>query len=268
MLGRLIKYDLKASGKLFILLHGIFLILCILARFLYMDRLDLTGPVDNNMLVLSLLLFFTLFTMFVSALTFYTLLQIAFRFYRNLFSREGYLSWTLPVSGIQHLWAKIISGCIFFAADILFIAAGILILVTGRNIQDAYSLAADEVTAGLGMPLGNFSLMLLIICLVSCISSVIMIYFSICVGQLFPGHRVLCAVAAYFITSTVIEVGSLIILFIFGYFPGYSFFAAEGASVYDFMTQILVISGVITAVVTAAMYIATHYIMKKKINLI
>ena len=268
MLGRLIKYDLKSSGKLFILLHGIFLIFCILMRFIYMDRLDLLAPVDEKMLVVSLLLFFTIFTVFVSALMFYTLMQIAFRYYRNLFSKEGYLSWTLPVSGIQHLWAKIISGCIFMAADTLIVAAGILILATGKNIRDAYSLIADEITRQLGMTLGDFGLILLILCLASCICNVVMIYFCINIGQLFPGHRVLCAVAAYIITSTVIQTGSLIILFIFGYFPGYEFFAAEGATAFDFMINIYVISGVISAVVTVAMYIASHYIMKKKINLI
>ena len=268
MLGRLIKYDLKSSGKLFILLHGIFLIFCILMRFIYMDRLDLLAPVDEKMLVVSLLLFFTIFTVFVSALMFYTLMQIAFRYYRNLFSKEGYLSWTLPVSGIQHLWAKIISGCIFMAADTLIVAAGILILATGKNIRDAYSLIADEITRQLGMTIGDFGLILLILCLASCICNVVMIYFCINIGQLFPGHRVLCAVAAYIITSTVIQTGSLIILFIFGYFPGYEFFAAEGATAFDFMINIYVISGVISAVVTVAMYIASHYIMKKKINLI
>ncbi len=268
MLGRLIKYDLKSSGKLFILLHGIFLIFCILMRFIYMDRLDLLAPVDEKMLVVSLLLFFTIFTVFVSALMFYTLMQIAFRYYRNLFSREGYLSWTLPVSGIQHLWAKIISGCIFMAADTLIVAAGILILATGKNIRNAYSLIADEITLQLGMTIGDFGLILLILCLASCICNVVMIYFCINIGQLFPGHRVLCAVAAYIITSTVIQTGSLIILFIFGYFPGYEFFAAEGATTFDFMINIYVISGVISAVVTVAMYIASHYIMKKKINLI
>ena len=72
MLGKLIKYDLKSSGKLFLLLHGIFLIFCVLMRFIYMNRLDLIEPVDEKMLVVSLLLFFTLFTVFVSALMFYT----------------------------------------------------------------------------------------------------------------------------------------------------------------------------------------------------
>ena len=268
MLGKLIKYDLKSSGKLFLLLHGIFLIFCVFIRFIYMNRLDLIEPVDEKMLVVSLLLFFTLFTVFVSALMFYTQMQIAFRYYRNLFSREGYLSWTLPVSGIQHLWAKIISGCIFMAADILIVAAGILILATGKNIRDAYSLVADETTRELGMTLGDFGLMLLILCLASCIYSVVMVYFCINIGQLFPGHRVLCAVAAYFITSTVIQIAGLISLFISGYFPGYEFFAAEGATAADFMIRIYAISGGISIVVTVAMYIATHYMMKKKINLI
>src|SRR5699024_8488508 len=150
----------------------------------------------------------------------------------------------------------------------LIVAAGILILATGKNIRDAYSLVADETTRELGMTLGDFGLMLLILCLVSCIYSVIMIYFCINIGQLFPGHRVLCAVAAYFITSTVIQTGSLIILFISGYFPGYEFFAAEGATAADFMIRIHAISCVISTVVTVAMYIATHYMMKKKVNLI
>ena len=66
----------------------------------------------------------------------------------------------------------------------------------------------------------------------------------------------------------MIQTGSLIILFISGYFPGYEFFAAEGATAADFMIRIYAISGGISIVVTVAMYIATHYMMKKKINLI
>ena len=34
MLGKLIKYDLKASAKIFLLLHVIFLLICAAARFL------------------------------------------------------------------------------------------------------------------------------------------------------------------------------------------------------------------------------------------
>ena len=40
MLGKLIKYDLKAAAKIFILLHAMYLFICIAARLFYMDRLS------------------------------------------------------------------------------------------------------------------------------------------------------------------------------------------------------------------------------------
>lgn len=266
MLGKLIKYDLKAAAKIFILLHAMYLFICIAARLFYMDRLsfnDVTEP-----LVLSLILFFSLLVLLISALMIFTEMQVAFRFYRSLFSKEGYLSWTLPVSGPQHLWAKIISGYILAAADIILIAVGILILITGRNITSAYSLIADEMTNELGMPLERFALLLFTFCVVSCISTVIMIYFCIVIGQLFPGHRVLCAIAAYFILSTALQVFTLLIMLAFGIFPGHNFFMAKGQTMTEYMTNIFYVSAVLTIIITIVQYVITHYIMNKKINLL
>ena len=113
-----------------------------------MDRLRFEEPVEP--LVFSLILFVTLMTLLISALSIFTWMQAAFRFYRNLFSKEGYLSWTLPVSAPQHLWSKIISGYILMAADLLILSAGVLLLVTGDNVTSAYSMIADELENELG----------------------------------------------------------------------------------------------------------------------
>ena len=266
MLGKLIKYDLKAAAKLFILLHAIYLLICVAARFLYMNRLDF-GRV-NEPLVISLILFICLFSLLISALSIVTWLQVAFRFYRNLFSKEGYLSWTLPVSGPQHLWGKILSGYILMVADIVIIFAGILFLVTGRNVTTAYSVIADEVTSELGFSAGTFGLILFAVSAVSAISSVVMIYFSVAIGQLFPSHRVLGAIAAYFITSFVIQLLSVALMLIFRCFPGYQFYNAQGAEMLDYYAKTITLSLVLMLVTTVVQYIVTHYIMKKKINLI
>ena len=98
MLGKLIKYDLKSAAKLFILLHGIYLFICLTLRLIYVNRLDFNSPPE--LLITSIVLFSTIYIVLVSALALCTSLQIVFRFYRNLFSKEGYLSWTLPVSGV------------------------------------------------------------------------------------------------------------------------------------------------------------------------
>lgn len=267
MLSKLIKYDLKSTAKLFLLLHGIYLLICIMIRVLYMNRLDFSGE-TNEMVILSLLLLICLMSLLVSALSIFTWLQIAFRFYRHLFSKEGYLSWTLPVSAPQHLWGKIISGYILTAADTIIIFAGILILVTGRNVTSAYSLIADEITGELGFSITTFGIITLAVCLVSAVGSVIMTYFCIAVGQLFPSHRVLGAVAVYFVTSFIIQILLIILMLISGYFPGYEFYASQDTAGLDFFTRILTLSFGVMLVTTVGQYIATHYIMKKKINLI
>ena len=40
MLGKLIKYDLIYASKVFLLIHGIYLLICVALRILIMDRLD------------------------------------------------------------------------------------------------------------------------------------------------------------------------------------------------------------------------------------
>ena len=78
MLGKLIKYDLKSAARIFILLHAVYLFICFMARFFYMNRLsfrDVTEP-----LVLSLVLFFSLMTLLISALMIFTWMQVAFGF--------------------------------------------------------------------------------------------------------------------------------------------------------------------------------------------
>ena len=161
-----------------------------------------------------------------------------------------------------------ISAYILMAADLIIIAAGILLLVTGNNVTTAYSMVSDDLTNELGLSIGTFALILFVICLVSGICSVVMIYFSVAVGQLFPSHRVLGAIAAYFITSTVMQVLSVILMFLFGCFPGYMTYTLQGSAMADYLFRLIAVSLVLMLITTIAQYIATHYIMKKKINLL
>lgn len=262
MLGKLIKYDLKASSKIFIPLHAAFLLVCAAVRFLFIDRMNFHAPAETLIAPVTVIL--ALGTLLISALSLCTSLLIAFRFYRNLFSKEGYLSWTLPVSGSAHLWAKIISGYLLAALDMTVIYAGILLLVTGRNVTDAYQSIAPEITESFGMPLSSLGLSIFGFCMIGGISSVLMIYFSICVGQLFPTHRVLCAIAAYFITSFAIQIAVLVIMSALGMLD----YGPQSNALGDGMLFLQVPNTVLALLLCIAQYAAVHYIMKKKINLI
>ena len=267
MLGKLIKYDLKASAKIFLLLHGLFLAACLLCRLFFLNRLDFFHASEES-LISSIAVMISLVILLITGANIASWLLIAFRFYRSLFSREGYLSWTLPVSGLQHLWSRIISGCLFMALDAVIIAAGVLLLTTGSNVTEAYSVIAEDVAVELGMPLSRFGAYMFLFSILACISTVVMTYFCITVGQLFPSHRILCALAAYFITTLVVQLISFFILFATGLFPGYSYFLSKGETVAEHTFALLTLSTVMMLIITFFQYICTHFIIKKKINLL
>lgn len=263
MLGKMIKYDLKSSVRVFILIHAVFIAICAGGRIFFMDRIDFNAPA--RVLVAPISIAFTTAIFLIAAISLCTSLMITVRFYRNLFGKESYLTWTLPVSGIQHLWAKIISGCILAVIDIVVIGAGILLLVTGGNVMEAYTAVKPEIIETLGLPLGTFALYIFIFSVIGSISSVLMIYFCICVGQLFPGHHALYAVAIYFISSFVIQIITLVIMVATGQFD---FYEANTGLIANHALSLLIPIIVFALILTVAEYIAAHYIMKKRINLI
>ena len=264
MLGKLIKYDLKYGYKLILIVHTVLLIACIIGRFV-LNSLNFNAP--EEVLATSLGIFISLFTILMVGVSFSAWGIIAVRFYRNLFTDEGYLTWTLPATPLQHLWSKIISGVIWYTVDILLSILGLVILVTGENIRELYTAIEPELTEVLGMSLPMLFGYIAAFLLASSIASVIMIYACVAIGQLFPGHRVLGALIAYFIISFVTQIATLIFMVFFHIFPNASNIPSDG-SVADYLFMIFGLSVFLIVLTAIPEYIATHYIMKKKINLL
>ena len=65
-----------------------------------------------------------------------------FRFYRNLFTGEGYLSFTLPVSPAQHLFVKMVTaGCFQLLTMAVVLLSG-LVLMAGDVLTEVLKAAA------------------------------------------------------------------------------------------------------------------------------
>lgn len=136
------------------------------------------------------------------------------RFYRNLFTCEGYLSFTLPVTARQHISVKVItavsmniltvvvvllSGCIVAAGEMLK-----EIIIAARYIlNNLYDLVGGHmITVGL-----EFILLILI----ASFSSVMLYYTFISIGQLFKKNRILAAVGVYFAYYVLTQIVSTVI---------------------------------------------------------
>ena len=258
MLKKLIKYDLKYGAKIFIVIHALLWIAAIFGRVFFLDRIDFDAPTEQ--LVSVLVLFFSA-----------TALLIAARFYKNLFTDEGYLTWTLPASPVQQLWAKILSGCIWNILDLILLYSATYFMWISPNVQNAYRMIAAEFTASLGMPLSKFFLLMVLLSIIGVGSNVLMLYASISIGQLFPAHRLLLSVIVYFIFYMIIYALSMGALIIFKLLPGIALSANtvnEAASMSTYLTGTFLISLVLSAVMAVIQYVITHLILTRKLNLI
>lgn len=116
MLIKLIKHDLIATRGEFLGIYLGFILLSIVAPILILN-----GP--EWMQVLSV---FSVFGVLI-AIIIITLLAIIRLFQKRLFSNEGYLTWTLPVSVKLNLLSKVIVGVIWNMASFIVVWLGALI---------------------------------------------------------------------------------------------------------------------------------------------
>ena len=154
MLKKLIKHDLKYGVRMFAVLHIILIIGCLMARFLVIDHLDFSADPEEFAPVIALLI--VVLTMLFSAISFGCCIMYAVRFYKNLFTDEGYITWTLPASPLTQLWAKILSASIWYVLDLTICFAAAWFLISGDNIQSALERIKPDFQAALGMSFSSF----------------------------------------------------------------------------------------------------------------
>lgn len=274
MLGKLIKYDIKSLNRFLIIIHAFLLLFAVLIRFFITRRITKTtfSNTPDDTFMLFFMLAFTLGILFISAISFATALLIAVRFYKHLFSDEGYLTHTLPVTSGQHLLAKTISGTIWGCIDILLICVSIYIAVATPYIKGLILDNEAELLEAMGctgayanLTITHLLVGLVILYLFSTIPNVIMYYASIALGQFFSNHRVVGAVVSYIGITTVTSIISLVFLMVSGAFRFY--LEPNTVSQMAYIISSMKVSSVIGIISTVILYIVTYYILDKKVNL-
>lgn len=126
MLEKLLKHDLKALGRILLPVNLITLavgLAAMLAGFMGYASYQADAPTAASEMVFDLAGAFAAMTLimcltlvFCSAVI--TFAVVAWRFYRNLFTDEGYLTLTLPATAGQLAASKIVAGLIWAAVNI------------------------------------------------------------------------------------------------------------------------------------------------------
>ena len=142
MLGKLMKHEFRATGRIMLPLLGAELLLSVLAGFSVrgLERIENMGFLGITYILTLSVFFLGLFALAVVA--FVLMIQ---RFYKNLLRDEGYLAMTLPASVDEQIWAKLLVSFVWFAAVTVLSAVAMLVLVSiGSRMQLLRDMFFDD----------------------------------------------------------------------------------------------------------------------------
>ena len=220
MLAKLLKYEWRAVSKLMlpftIAVLGVSLLGTMMLRLnLYLGTLYERSAVLNIFSSLT-----TVFTVLVVlAIIGYgiaTIILLLQRYYKNFFSDEGYLTFTLPVKTSSLLWSKLIVALAWIAISVVVATAGIMIIVlfgtaaNGLINQDAW-IMLENLLHNLAQALQDaqaviYFVEMLLMCLASVVGTVIIFYLAITIGSIIAKkHKILVSVLMYYAINMAIS---------------------------------------------------------------
>lgn len=251
MFGKLLKYDLKSIGKWYLFLLAITSIIAVFLGNQIGNLVQETSDayssgymVGQDILLITLIMIFVglIITIGISSSV-----LIIRHFYKDIFSRRGYLTMTLPVSLHHILFSKLISGLVIFALTYLvfigIVLAFILPHISWADLQPTLIIALSEI-----YPDYN-SHSLFIFLLVSNIQSILAYYLAIALGHLSQNHKILMSFVSY--------AGLLIIIWLLN-------LSTAG---FQYSNMNFIIDIIILLILSIISYFITHYIIKHKLNL-
>ncbi len=275
MLGKLIKYDLKSITKFLLIIHMFLVAAAVFGRIFLTGRIDLEADEINEFL---LTLTFVICIIIFAGVSFGTNIVIAVRFYRNLFSDEGHLTNTLPVTKGMHLLSKTIAGSIWCLVDMLLIYLCACILMAVPVITEPLSAHWDEFIRLLGFQgqadFNFFLLCMLLLTIVSAVCNVVIIEASVIFGQLFNSYKVLGAVVAYFVITAITSIAATVAMGVQGILSdsiamnsGTASTAPASIDPAGYLMDIINLSLVLSFCLAVIFYLLSYFIMRKKIDL-
>lgn len=198
------------------------------------------------------------------------------RYYKNLFKAEGYLTFTLPATHSEHIFAKLICAVSVTLVTLVNVFVSVCIATAGEVCVELFK-AAGYIIRMFSNYLGAISVTFYIIeffvlLLVALFSEYLLFYACITLGQTAKKNRVAAAVGIYFAYYYATQILATIAIMIFS---GITFSHEFMMAVSDFIdknAKQLLHAGswlfiVLTAVMGFVYYLISLKVMQKKLNI-
>lgn len=259
MLGRLMKYEWKATWKLLVPANLLIVVTSFFSwiawRRMRYDGYDVNAVVNLAALVLLVTSFLSMFVVIVGSA-----IYLIWRFYTSTYGDQGYLLHTLPVDKHHIIIAKVLVSTAWILLSTVLMC--IYMYLDYSTTLDEVGVALEEILkAVLTQWFGNtesafYVVMGIIMMIVGMLVRVLKVTACISLGQLSSNHKLLTAFGFYY----AIYVVQKIIDAIYAYFS-FEWWESGG---FEMMWEFGLITGLAYMVI---FYVLTWYVMEKKLNL-
>lgn len=263
MLGKLMKYEWKATWKLLLPANGLMVVMTVLAWWM-VHMMDYSGDfrMMDFMAVMVLLTYVgSMFAVYVG-----TAIYLIHRFYTSTYGDQGYLLHTLPVDThhiiiakmlVSAMWVMMNSVIIYLSVVVLFTSSEHVFVSMMEGVVDTIELlGAEKVTA--------FTLVMTIVAYIfSQFARILKVGACISLGQLSSNHRLMLSFAWYvgiYIVERICQgVYFAVRIAVQREISQTNYFSYFGSG-----WETTLLSGIAGCV---AFYLLTWYVMDRKLNL-
>lgn len=280
MLGKLFKYEVKNTAKIMLIIY--FMLAAVTAYGMIVfssSSLNSNHPGTIALIFASsaiLLYIFTVITLFIVTFVF-----LCVHFYRSMYSDQGYLTHTLPVSPVATLNVKIIMSLLwlFFAIILTILSTlGMIAAANGGGKIKVYSMEElNEIfMTSFGLSFLPMILLFLALILVCCLSYLMLIFVSASIGQLSTQKKEASAIITGIVLYFIQQIAATILVFILAFIM----LSKYDVSIFDSNITLDSIGGPLQIMLTAfgstigvmlffitIYYIVCNVIVRKHINL-
>ena len=297
MVRKLLKYEFKYYLRIMVFFLPVVIAMGLLVRVIQFFDIDFNIPYNLDELFYNITFASSVILLVISfvAAALFIIILIIVRFYKNFYSSEGYLTFTLPVANWKLLFVKLFTAVVCYLLTLLTIVISfVLAFATTKEFFDVmklmgneayklyFELALDTIPFEeklkfiINVPI--FIVYYIIIVFLTGTSTILLYYICISIGQLVNKGRILLSIGVYYGIITVTEIVTSSLNFIVNMFSSIFLRINNGEllikvaqfivnNFYTFghiifiLTILLIIGGI------ALQYFLIVRIMTKKLNL-
>lgn len=270
MLGKLIKYEFKHTAKTMFMTYGVLAVFTLMAS-VALYRMDRGLTSENTFAAVLSTTMLILYVIAIVAIYCVDFIYLIYHYHKTMYSAQGYLTHTLPVSPAASFGTKILVISLWMLVSTVLSIFSVFVLLQGGSggeffhafnnlVWSDFSRSSYEI---FGISGGYFLSYSAVISVLNILLCVLWIAASMAVGQLFRKNRTAYSILAAFAFKMISQIVSGAFMII----SGYDLFSLLEGDAASFMKTVLNGTFIITLIFLVLLYGICIYINSRKLNL-